>query len=392
MNTVFRERLEPGKSGGGLIPVEGLPFVPPRFGRNPHYQTIASNLLGLLPGYRPKLRGIRSEAAVIPTECGTGDRIFVHIHRFTGPGSDVRPAAMLVHGMEGSTDSYYMVQLTEKLLRAGFHVLRMNLRGCGEGESLSRYLYSARLTIDLEVVLRYAREQISRHVALVGFSMGASLTLKFMGEDQAERNEQRLLKTLRRRRRARRRWEKPIRADVFVAVSPPLDLFTACEVLDSPSARVYRDRFLREARLRVSKQGKFDHIPRAIEELPLVTSWFEFDHLYVAPTMGFPGAPEYYEHCSSRRFVSGIEAPGLVLHAADDPLISMVGWKETNWASKPNIRAELTEHGGHVGWRCRKTPGIPDRRWMDYRLLWFLTEWRDSLKGEPTRKRRWWFW
>ena len=337
------------------------------------------------------MQGLRNEMAVLPTECRTGDRIFVHINRFTGPGSDVKPAVVLVHGLEGGTDSFYMVRLTEKLLRAGFHVVRMNLRGCGEGMDLSRYLYSARLTIDIETVVRYVRAEVAPLVALVGFSMGGSLTLKFMGEDQAERNAQRRLPGLRRRRRALRRFGRPIRADVFVAVSPPLDLFTGCEVLDEPGARLYRDRFLKEARLRVSEQGKFDHIPNAQEELPLVRSWFEFDHLYIAPTMGFPGAPEYYEHSSCRRYIPGIEAPGLVLHAADDPLISMVGWKETDWSSKPQITAELTTHGGHVGWRCQKNPAIPDGRWMDYRVLLYLTEWRDSLKKNAIQERWRWF-
>lgn len=358
--------------------MDPIAFVPPRFGSSPHYQTIAANLLGLLPGYRPNRRGLRNEMAVLPTQCRTGDRLFIHIHRFVG-ADHPRPAAVLVHGLEGSADSYYMVALTEKLLAAGFHVIRMNLRGCGEGVHLSRYLYSARLTIDIETVVDYVRRQVSPRVALVGFSMGAALTLKFMGEPQSERNAQRRLASFKRRKRPLRRWTRPLRADTFVAVSPPLDLFSGCEILDGPGARLYRDRFLKEAKVRVSREGKFDHIPHAQEELPLVDSWFEFDHLYIAPTMGFPGAPEYYEQASCARYLSGIKAPGFVLHAADDPLISMVGWNQADWQSKPNIEAVLTEHGGHVGWRSRPTPEIPDRRWMDYRIMGYPTRWRDGL-------------
>ena len=354
-----------------------IPFTPSRFGKNPHYQTIFTNLLGQLPGYAPDRAGLTSKTVVIPTGDDTGDRLSLKVHRLFGADNERAPAIVLLHGLEGSADSIYMVEVTEKLLRAGFHVVRMNLRSCGEGLNLARHTYHGGLTIDVESVLQYVRDAISPYAGLVGYSLGSNLVLKYMGEDRAERNRQ--LAVLGTRPKRRRKIRDRL-ADVFVAVSPPLDLHASCEVLDMSTGRIYRNNFLREMRKRVDPQGKYDHIPNARAELPHISSWFEFDHLYIAPAAGFRGAIEYYMHCASRFYVKSIEAPGLVLHSRDDPLINPVGWDETNWENHPHITAHLTEHGGHIGWRSKQHPFIPDRRWMDYRILHYLQEWRDSLK------------
>ena len=354
-------------------------------GKNAHYQTISSNLLGQLPGFDPHKRGLVSEDEIIPTQDGTGDRLYIHVHRYTGPSGHDIPAVVLVHGLEGSASSIYMVKMTKKLLHAGFHVVRMNMRGCGPGVDLARNLYNSGFTLDVETVLAYVREKLSSKIALVGFSLGANVTLKYMGEDREERNRQRALM-----------GAPPIRgklrdriADVFIAVSPPLDLHASCEVLDGPAARIYRDMFLREIRKRVLPQRKFDHIPNAHAELAHVRDWFEFDNIYIAPSAGFIGALEYHRHCASRYYVPHIETPGLVLHAHDDPLIDPIGWDETNWKAKPHLTAHLTRYGGHLGWLSRKHAFIPDRRWMDYRLMHYLTEWRDGTRIKKGRKSFW---
>ncbi|MCB1320840.1 MAG: alpha/beta fold hydrolase [Leptospiraceae bacterium] len=355
--------------------MEPIPFQPTLLGKSQHFQTISAHLLARVPGYLPHKVGLLNESAVLPTQEDSGDRLLVHIHRFVEERYHPKPVVVLVHGLEGSASSNYIVHTAEKLLRAGFHVVRMNLRTCGSSLPLARRAYHAGLTIDLETVLDYARSQISPHVALVGFSLGANLTLKLMGEDQEERNRQRAV--LGGRNRKRRRKQSP--ADTFVAVSPPLELLRSCEQLDSPNCVLYRRMFLKEIKSR-AMAGKFGNIPDLERELSHIKNFFDFDHHYVAPNGGFRGAVEYYLHCASRHYVSNIEVPGLVLHARDDPLINPVGWDETNWSALPHIKAEITEHGGHMGWIARRHPLFADRRWMDYRILHFLSDWRDSLR------------
>ena len=362
--------------------MELIPFHVSGYLSNPHYQTIASNLFTRIPVYSPKKKGLLNETAVIPTQCDTGDRILLHIHRYAGVAHEETPVVVLVHGLEGSSQSAYMIRITDKLLRAGFHVIRMNMRSCGGGVNLAYNLYNGGLTLDVETVLAYARDHISPHVGLLGFSLGGNITLKYMGEDRAERNRQLAVlggKTKRGKIRDRI-------AEVFVAISPPLDMQSSCEKIDAPSAWLYRNMFLKDISQRVIPQGKFDHIPDAHKELPHVKTWFEFDHLYVAPSAGFLGAPEYHINSAARYYIRDVETPGLVLHSRDDPIINPVGWDETNWEAKPHITAELTEHGGHVGWRIKKHPFIPDRSWLDYRIMSYLLEWRDSLKLSNGRR------
>ncbi|MBI3396673.1 MAG: alpha/beta fold hydrolase [Spirochaetia bacterium] len=351
-----------------------VPFSPPWYARNPHFQTISAHLLGHIRGYKPHQLGLLNESVVLPAQAGGRDRLFLNVHRFQRADRRRTPAAVLVHGLEGSSESVYILSLTRKLLSAGFHVIRMNLRGCGQGRHMARNPYNAGLTIDVETVLEFVEKEISPLIALIGISIGANIILKYLGEDQAERNRQRInygAKPLRRRR-------APRYAKVFAAVSPPLDLYAACECIDSPAASTYRNMFLREIIPRVA-EGFYDNSPYGPEEAGHITTWFDFDHAYVAPTGGFPGAIEYYRHCASRYYVHTIDIPGLVLHAYDDPLINPIGWEETNWSNMPHITAHLTGQGGHVGWLGQKHPYFPDRRWMDYRVMSYMTEWRDSL-------------
>ncbi len=323
----------------------------------------------------PRQIGLVNESIILPTQDDTGDRLFLHVHRLVGHEREKFPVVVLIHGLEGDSDSLYIIKAADKLLRAGFHVIRMNMRGCGAGRMLANNCYNAGNTIDLETVLEYASRKISPDIAVVGYSLGANVTLKYFGEDRDERNRQRSVFGAR-----------PIRgkikdriASTFVAASPPLDLHASCENLDAPACRTYRNMFLKEIKKRVYER-KFDSVEHNLSELRHIDNWFSFDHLYIAPAAGFLGAIEYYMGVASRYFVHNIKQPGLILHAKDDPLINFIGWDETDWELMPHITAQLTEQGGHVGWISQKHPFFPDRRWMDYRIVTYLSDWKDSLK------------
>ncbi len=354
-----------------------IPFEAPAFAKNPHFQTIATHLLQKVPGYMPRVLGLVYETAIVPTLDGNGDQLLLHVHRFHDHD---QPAVLLVHGLEGSADSHYIVKMTDKLLGAGFHVVRMNLRSCGAGRALARTSYHCGLTIDIEAALQFMRDHVSRAVAVVGFSLGSNLTLKYMGEDRSERDFQ-----------IAARGGKPLRtrirdriAEVFCAVSIPLDIYASCEYLDSENCRVYRDAFMADLKKRI-QAGKFDQVPQAREEIDRIQTWFDFDHYYVAASAGYRGAVEYYTACSSKNFVPHIKQPGLLLHAHDDPLIHPGTWEEISWKNYPHLTAEITEHGGHLGWLSHKHPYFPDRRWMDYRVLHYLLEWKASRRLKSRR-------
>lgn len=309
----------------------------------------------------------------IPTYCGLDDFLVLEVH-YPYSGSRIRPpAVILVHGLEGSADSPYIVTMTACLLNAGFKVVRMNLRACGSGMAWAGRLYNAGLTIDLLAAVDWTIANLSPRTALVGYSLGANMVLKLLGESNQERNRQ-LLNFSGKRRRKRENHAPP---ETFVAVSSPLDLMATCRMIDAPRARIYRALFLKDIRARILRQGKFNHLPAVRETYRRIHSWYDFDDLFMAPTAGFSGAAEYYEHCSSRRYIPRIKTPGLILHAGDDPIVSSSGYEEIAARNgKTPYRLEVTQRGGHLGWQNKRDRRLPDRRWMDYRILSHLLAWR----------------
>src|SRR3954464_6085470 len=62
--------------------------------------------------------------------------------------------AVLVHGLEGSSSSQYIVGTADKAWATGMNVVRMNVRGCGGTESLGASLYHSGLSADVGEIVR----------------------------------------------------------------------------------------------------------------------------------------------------------------------------------------------------------------------------------------------
>ena len=97
---------------------------------------------------------------------------------------NAHPTLILVHGLEGSSNSVYMLGTASKAFAAGFNVVRLNMRNCGATEHLTPTLYNSGLTHDLRFVLSELteRDKLSHHIFCAGFSMGGNVVLKLAGE------------------------------------------------------------------------------------------------------------------------------------------------------------------------------------------------------------------
>ena len=110
------------------------------FFKNAHLATIAGNFwkrnldLTRFPG-RP---------SIWDTEPGV--QVMAMSHE---PGGTAIGELFILHGLEGSHDSGYCQSLAQTALARGFRVHRLNMRGCGGTEGLSKTLYHAGLTQDL---------------------------------------------------------------------------------------------------------------------------------------------------------------------------------------------------------------------------------------------------
>jgi predicted alpha/beta-fold hydrolase len=157
-------------------------FAPRRFLRNGHVQTIAGNFL---PRTHPGLPA--PEERVIEVEAATPERaashVLCHCHWQPAEVRDQRTTLILLHGLEGSSQSQYVIGNSARAWEAGLNVVRMNMRNCGGTEKLSPTLYHSGYSRDVAVVMEtFAQEYGCEAFALAGYSMGGNLVLKLAGE------------------------------------------------------------------------------------------------------------------------------------------------------------------------------------------------------------------
>lgn len=264
---------------------------------------------------------------------GTGDVLHGLLQR---PAEDHRrPLVVLVHGLTGSSESSYMRVTAWHLLRAGYPVLRLNLRGAGPGRGRTRQFYHAGRSADLDRVLRSLGPDLARHgVVLVGYSLGANLVLKYLAEQGTH---------------------APVMAGA--AISAPIDLHAAQRRIAAPRNRVYHRHLL--GQMKRERSADVDSGIRTI---------LDFDNRVVAPHNGFKDALDYYRRSSAAPMLGAIRRPTLVIHAADDPWIPIDAYRDIAWGGNPMLLPRLARSGGHVGFHARGL-AMP---WHDAALRAFL--------------------
>ena len=241
-----------------------------------------------------------------------------------------------------------MRRVAGKLNGAGVRTFRMDLRGCGAGVGLARHPYHAGRSEDAACVLEAIADWApGSRAALIGFSLGGNIALKLAGE---------------------RPDSTPANLDRVVAVSPPIDLLECVRYLTRPAGRVYDRYFVRLLQDRLEDRVPPGSSPRIAKRA--LRGVYEFDDAFTAPVCGFAAAEEYYALCSAKRFLPAIRLPTLVLAARDDPLVPAAPLESARVSA--NVRVVITDHGGHVAFIGRS--GFdPDRRWMDWRIVDWVT-------------------
>src|SRR5581483_5258496 len=114
----------------------------------------------------------------------TADGDFVDLDWLDGDGVPATaPRLVLLHGLEGSSRSHYVVGLLQLARRAGWRGVVLNFRSCsGELNRLPRFYHSGD-TADLgEVIARLAAREPGVPIGAVGVSLGGNVLLKWLGE------------------------------------------------------------------------------------------------------------------------------------------------------------------------------------------------------------------
>lgn len=288
-------------------------YIPPSAFRHGHVQTIYAGLLRRVSGVRYRRERI---------ETPDGDFLDLDWSRI---GAD--RLAVLSHGLEGSTQSRYMLGMTRALNRRGWDVLAWNYRGCsGEVNRLPRSYHSG-ATEDLQTVLSHALDGYCA-AALVGFSLGGNLTLKYLGERGS---------TLDARIRA------------AAAFSVPIDLAAGSDRLALPVNAVYMRRFMNSLRRKVLVKAAAHPEAFDVSGIRHMRTFYDFDDRFTAPLHGFAGAEDYWTRCSSRHFLKEIAIPTLLVNADDDPFLPPACYPVDVARDHPMLYLCVPEFGGHVG-------------------------------------------
>jgi uncharacterized protein len=315
-------------------------FVPRRGLRGGHLQTLASFFLSRRIPLPP------AEERLIEVEPGV--KVLCHCH--WQPDHKNALTVLIIHGLEGSSDSKYMLGIAAKGMAAGMNVVRMNQRNCGGTDALSATLYHSGRSQDIAAVAKHLidHDGISR-LALAGFSMGGNLVLKLAGE-----------------------WGKegPSQFCAVAAVCPAVDLGPSADALHLPGNRLYEYYFVIQLRRRLRKKarlfpGQFD-----LSRLRTVSTLRDFDDKITAYYCGFTGADDYYTRAAAAPVLDRIAVPSLILHAANDPFIRILPETRLKILANSNITFVETDDGGHCSFLA--DPDGDDGHWAERQILQFL--------------------
>ncbi|MGA8274092.1 MAG: alpha/beta fold hydrolase [Candidatus Sulfotelmatobacter sp.] len=324
-------------------------FRPHRWLRGGHTQTLAAFFLS---------RRINLPAAEKRfVEVEPGIPVLCHCH---WQPDHTALTLIVVHGLEGSSESQYMLGIARNALALGMNVVRMNQRNCGGMDHCAPTLYNSGRSADVAAVARNLVEcdRVSGFV-LIGFSMGGNLVLKLAGE-----------------------WGSNAPAEFrgVAAVCPAIDLAAGADALHEPANRIYEYYFLLQLFRRFRRKARL--FPRDFDASRLrgVKTLREFDDRITAYYCGFAGADDYYARASAVNVLDRIARPTLVIHAANDPFVRILPETRQMLVSNPNITYVEAEDGGHCAFVGERNGDLTDDgstddgRWAEREVVEFARQ------------------
>jgi hypothetical protein len=282
-------------------------------------------------------------------DASDASRVLCHCHWQPEPERASRLTVVLVHGLEGSSDSRYILGITARAFAAGMNVVRMNMRNCGGSDALTPTLYHSGRSADVGAVVRHFTERFGlERVALVGYSMGGNLVLKLAGEWGARRGG-------------------PLVA--VATVCPAIDLAAGADALHEPANRLYERRFLRGLRRRLRHKAELFPGVYQLDDIGPIRSIREFDQKIVARYCDFRDADDYYYRAASARVIDCVAVPTLILFAQDDPFIRLFPETRERILANPHIHFVESRHGGHCAFLARRSADI---HWAEAMVVRYL--------------------
>lgn len=306
------------------MPIVSSSYQSPTLLRNPHFHTVACALFR----HRPKIPFYRERLELNDGDFIDLDWSLSQRHEFGRPSAGTKQKLLiLTHGMEGSSQSKYVLHTIRAANAAGVSTVAWNMRGCSGEPNRALHFYHSGRTEDLSAVINLAIKKGYREIYLAGFSLGGNLTLLYAAREG-------------------RHIHKSIRA--AVAVCAPVDLVSSQAQIEAKENRLYLKRFLRDFHTKFNLKRKQRGYRIDTKQFSRnIRTLGQLDAHYTAPWNGFPDEKIYYQRCSALPILQRITIPSLLLNPMDDPFLSRECYPHRFAATSKLFTLETPETGGH---------------------------------------------
>jgi len=331
------------------------PFEPHGWLRNAHLQTMAGTFL------RRKFGLPEGEERLFRVDAETQLKGICHWQGEKPQDSQTRPALqdvrrdlpviVIVHGLEGSSESNYMRGIADKAWARGWHAVRMNQRNCGGTERLTPTLYNSGMSGDYRAVLLELIAEGFEQIYFAGYSMGGNLVTKMAGEWGAA---------------------PPKELRGICAVCPALDLSACAEALEEAQNYLYQRHFVKGLVARYQRKAELFPERYSKNGFGPIRTVREFDDKITGPQFGYKDAEEYYQDAGAKRVLAELTVPTLVLTAKDDPFVPYGAFLRAGVERCGAMKFLAPEQGGHCGF-ISKCEGA-ERFWAEERIVEFVEE------------------
>ncbi|KAI9205562.1 Alpha/Beta hydrolase protein [Polychytrium aggregatum] len=267
---------------------------------------------------------------------------------------DDTPIVVLMHGISGGSHESY-VKDTIAEIAAGPHRYRtvvVNFRGCANTKITTSQLYSAGYTDDYKLALEHIQRCCPGAPMIgVGFSLGANIMLKALGEMGTA---------------------CPLVS--AVSVSNPYDMLVSSRAVHRQwfGSNVYSK--VMAMKLKSVFKEHITHFENHDEidadHVLQSRNTTEFDDRMTRRSFRYRSVDEYYRLSSSVLQLPNVRIPMLCLHSLDDPISDREAIPFGEVRCNPYVVLATTPRGGHLGWWAGQ---LKPKRWFPVPVSQYIT-------------------
>lgn len=256
---------------------------------------------------------------------------------------------IISHGLEGGADRYYVKRTARHFSERGWDVLAWNCRSCSGEMNRKPRFYHHGDTLDLAAVIDHSlTENKYSRVVLFGYSMGGSMSLKYLGENR----------------------DRPLEIAGAITYSVPVNLKDSALQIEKKQNRIYEKRFLKKLKDKIELKSKMHPEVVSARGIDEIKDFNTFHERYTVPLHGFSSIEDFYLTATCDQFLEQIQVPVLIANAYNDPMLGEKCYPFEQAARLENVFLDVPRLGGHVGFTLKKQA----HSWMEQRAESFLDE------------------